>query len=156
MRVRSPKTEHHEGKSERFIPIFSELRQYLDEVYQTALPGTVYVISSYRDASQNPRTTFQKIIRRAGLPPWTKLFQNLRATRVTELATEHPAHVAAAWLGHSTVVASKHYWQVTDADVDRALAGEQQNGAKSGALMAQNRAQQTAAEFGAESQNASE
>ncbi len=31
-----------------------------------------------------------------------------------------PAHVAAAWLGHSTIVANKHYWQVTDADFERA------------------------------------
>lgn len=155
MRVRSPKTEHHEGKSERFIPIFPELRPYLDEVYHTAPPGTVYVITRYRDASQNLRTTFQKIILRAGLTPWPKLFQNLRATRATELATENPAHVAAAWLGHSTVVASKHYWQVTDADFDRALSGELQSGAENGALLAQNRAQHTAAEFGSESQNAS-
>ena len=41
----------------------------------------------------------------------------------TELANEHPAHVAAAFLGHSTVVANKHYWQVTDEDFDRAING---------------------------------
>jgi hypothetical protein len=51
---------------------------------------------------------------------WPKLFQNLRASRTTELAAEYPAHVAAYWLGHSTLVASKHYWQVTDADYERA------------------------------------
>jgi len=52
------------------------------------------------------------------------LFQNLRASRATELASEHPAHVAAAWLGHSTLVANKHYWQVTDADFAKAIAGD--------------------------------
>jgi hypothetical protein len=70
------------------------------------------------------RTTFAKIIHRAGLSPWPKLFQNLRASRATELASEHPAHVAAAWLGHSTIVANKHYWQVTDADVDHAAKSD--------------------------------
>jgi len=28
--------------------------------------------------------------------------------------------VAAAWLGHSTLVAQKHCWQVTDEDFERA------------------------------------
>lgn len=64
------------------------------------------------------------------MEPWPKLFQNLRASRATELASEHPAHVAAAWLGHSTAIASKHYWQVTDEDFDTAT--------KSGAQAAQN------------------
>lgn len=41
--------------------------------------------------------------------------------QATELAAEHPGHVAAAWLGHSTEVAQRHYWQVTDADFDRAI-----------------------------------
>ncbi|MEX2188557.1 MAG: hypothetical protein WD875_17245, partial [Pirellulales bacterium] len=36
---------------------------------------------------------------------------------------EYPAHVAAAWLGHSTLVAHKHYWQVTEADYERAAQG---------------------------------
>ena len=63
----------------------------------------------------------ERIIAKAGLKPWPKLFQNLRASRATELASEHPAHVAAAWLGHSTIVANKHYWQVTDVDFTNAL-----------------------------------
>ena len=54
-------------------------------------------------------------------PHGPKLFQNLRASRATELAAEHPGHVAAEWLGHSTAVAQKHYWQVTDADFDRTI-----------------------------------
>lgn len=53
----------------------------------------------------------------------------MRASRATELAAEFPAHVAAAWLGHSTLIAQKHYWQVTDADFERAT----KRGAKSGA-----------------------
>ena len=81
--------------------------------------GPVYVITRCRHKSVNLRTQFQRIIGRAGLAPWPKLFQTLRASRATELANEYPAHVAAAWLGHSTVVASKHYWQVTDADFEK-------------------------------------
>ena len=45
-----------------------------------------------------------------------KLWQNLRASRATELAGVFPGHVASAFLGHSERVAQKHYWQVTDED----------------------------------------
>ena len=44
-------------------------------------------------------------------------------SRATELASEHPGYVAAAFLGHSTAVANKHYWQVTDEDFERAIQG---------------------------------
>jgi len=126
MTVSSPKTAHHEGGEFRSVPIFPELRKHLDAAYFALGDDPAeYVVTRYRSANQNLRTTFEKIIRRAGLEPWPKLFQNLRASRATELAAEHPAHVAAAWLGHSTLVASKHYWQVTDADFERAASGEQ-------------------------------
>ena len=48
---------------------------------------------------------------------------SLAAVRATGLASEHPGYVAAAFLGHSTAVANKHYWQVTDEDFDRAIQG---------------------------------
>lgn len=148
MLVRSSKTERHEGKGTRLVPIFPELRPYLEAVRDQAEPGSEHVITRYRSANANLRTQLERIIRQAGLVPWPKLFQNLRASRATELAAEFPAHVAAAWLGHSTLVASKHYWQVTDADFARAVGG----GAESGAPAAQNPAQRTNAENRAESQ----
>jgi integrase len=119
--VHSPKTEHHEGKASRVIPLFPELHSYLETAWDESPDGAVYVISIRCDAATNLRTRMEKIICRAGLTPWPKLFQNLRASRATELATEYPADVAAAWLGHSTLVANKHYWQVTDADFERAI-----------------------------------
>ena len=39
------------------------------------------------------------------------------------MAGEHPAHVAAEWLGHSTLVATKHYWQTTEDDFAKAVEG---------------------------------
>jgi integrase len=122
MTVRSPKTEHHEGKGSRIVPIFPEVRPYLEQVFEEAEPGTEFVITRYRDANSNLRTTFEKIIRRAGLNPWQKLFQNLRSTRQTELAEKFPAHVVCAWMGNSEAVAKKHYLQVTDAHFDTACS----------------------------------
>ncbi len=95
MRVTAAKTEHHPGKGERWVPIFPELRPFLDKAWEEATEGAVYVISRTRDAKVNWRTTLLKIIRRAGLTPWTKPFQNMRATRETELADQFPAHVVS-------------------------------------------------------------
>ncbi len=113
-RVTSPKTEHYGCKGERWVPIFSELRPYLEEAFDLAKPGALHVITCKRDVRQNLRTRFVKIIRRAGLTPWPKPFQNLRASRETELAAVYPLHVVCAWIGNSTLIAQKHYLQVTE------------------------------------------
>jgi integrase len=141
MLVHAPKTEHHEDGGERWIPLFPELRVILEEAFDVAQPGTVYVINRYRDPKQNLRTQLLRIIRRAGLLPWPKLFQNLRATRETELAESYPIHVVCAWIGNTELIAAKHYLQVTEEHFQQGAQG----GAKSGALVAQNPALQPAA-----------
>ncbi len=119
--VHSAKTEHYEGKDCRVVPLFPEIRQYLEEVLETKGKQSEYVITRYRSTNANLRSQLERIVKRAGLAPWPKLFQNLRATRATELAADHPSHVAAAWIGHSTAIATKHYWQVTEDDFAVAL-----------------------------------
>ena len=131
IRVRSPKTAHHEGHEERIMPLFPELRPILEAAWKELTEAEDFnpedqptselpVITRYRDTNANLRTQLLRIIKRAGLVAWPKLFQNMRASRATELAREHPAHIAAAWMGHSVTVAAKHYWQMTDEDFDRA------------------------------------
>ena len=104
----------------RVIPIFPELRQVLEEAWENAEPGAVYVLPTIRDAKRNLRTWLERIISRAGLVPWPRLWQNMRASRATELADEYPGHVAAAWLGHCERIADAHYRQVTDEHFARA------------------------------------
>ncbi len=120
MVVRSPKTEHHHGKGSRVVPIFPELFTHLRDAFEHAEPGTVHCITRYRDSTANLRTQLNRIIGRAGLTPWPKLWQNMRATRETELAEEFPAHVVSDWIGNSVVVAQRHYLQVTDEHFARA------------------------------------
>lgn len=129
--VRSSKTEHHEGKGTRFVPMFRVLRPYLERVWDEADPGNDHVITRYRDPNANLRTQLIRILGRAGVPPWPKLFHNFRASRASELAADFPAHVAAAWLGYSTLIANKHYWQVTDDDFSKANSAAQQAHEKS-------------------------
>ena len=123
MRVPSPKTEHHEGKAERIIPLFPELRPHLEAAFDEAPEGTEYVVSRYRNvgkAGTNLRTQFLRILNRAGLTPWPKLFHNLRASRETELAGEHPLHVVCQWIGNSQLIAAKHYLTVGENDFAKA------------------------------------
>jgi len=114
MTVRSPKTEHHVGGESRLVPLFPELRPYLEAAFDAAPEGPEYVIATYRDPTKNFRTRMERIIERAGLVVWPKLFQNLRSTRETELAEQFPLHVVCAWIGNSAPVAAKHYLQITD------------------------------------------
>lgn len=79
-----------------------------------------HVITRYQDANANLRTQLERTTARAGLKPWQWLFHNLRVIRAIELAAEFPARVATDWLGHSAMVAKKHYWRVTDADFEKA------------------------------------
>ncbi|MCH8164054.1 MAG: site-specific integrase [Planctomycetes bacterium] len=137
IRVPSPKTERHEGKASRVIPLFPELRPCLLEVFEAAEDGTEYVITRYHSTNANLRTQLHRIIRKAGLEPWPKVFQNLRSTRETELAEQFPIHVVCKWIGNSQPVAAKHYLQLTDEHFERAISG----GAPAGAEAAQNAAQ---------------
>jgi hypothetical protein len=118
--VHSSKTEHHEGRESRIIPLFPELLSCLREVFEAAETGSIYFITRYRQASVNLRTQLQRIIAKAGLKAWPKLFQNLRSTRETELAERWPEHVVCAWIGNSKKVAREHYLQVTDEHFERA------------------------------------
>ncbi|MCA9070445.1 MAG: tyrosine-type recombinase/integrase, partial [Planctomycetaceae bacterium] len=127
--VTSPKTEHHEGKGSRVIPLFSELLPILLESSELAEDRAEYVVGgNYREAAQGPngwqncnlRTQFERIIKRAGLAPWPRMFPNLRASRETELVKKHPVHVVVSWMGNTPRVAMKHYLQVTDEDFRKA------------------------------------
>ncbi len=119
--VPSPKTSHHEGKASRVIPLFPEIRLALEDAFTQAEEGQEYIIQRYRGNAINLRTSLEKIIVRAGVTPWPKLFVNLRSSRETELVKDFPIHTVTAWLGNSPKVAMKHYLQVVDADFDKAV-----------------------------------
>jgi len=118
--IHSPKTEHHPGGESRLIPLFPELLPYLREAFEEAEPGSEFVITRYRRPNCNLRTQLQRIIRKAGLKAWPRLFQNLRSSRETELCEQWPEHIVCSWIGNSKVVARRHYLQLRDEDFARA------------------------------------
>lgn len=121
-RVYSEKLEHIEGKAERIVPIFPELRPFLEGAFEQAEEGAVYVAPRCRDPKINLRTQMNRIIRKAGLVPWEKTFVNLRSTRQTELLDQgHAIQAVCEWIGNSEAVAAAHYLQVTEEHYQKAL-----------------------------------
>ncbi len=136
--VHSPKTEHHEGKDCRTIPMFPELEGPLLEAFGQATEGVPWVITRYRSKACNLRTQLNKIIKRAGLLPWPKLWQNMRATRQTELAEAYPIQVVCTWIGNSQKIAQNHYLQTTDAHFAKAVENPPQIPPQQAAVMGAN------------------
>jgi len=120
--VHSTKTERHADQGIRVVPIFPELLPHLRDAFEEAEPGAVYCCPQFTNAGPMYRKTFTAIIKRAGLTPWPKLFQNLRSSRETELTERFPVHVACKWIGNSPKVAATHYLQTTEAHFERATA----------------------------------
>lgn len=118
--VRSSKTEHHADGGVRLVPMFPEVAEHFQRVFDEAESGTLHVITRYRNPASNLRTQFGRYITAAGLEPWPKPWQNLRVSRATELADLYPSHVCAAWLGHSEKIADAYYRQVTEDHFARA------------------------------------
>ena len=115
LRVRSPKGENF-GKGLRELPLFPELRTALEELFCEPDGGEFVIASNDRTGDKNLRTTFQKIVKRAGLEPWERLF----SSRAEELTRDWPIHVATEWLGHTPDVARDNYLKSRDTDFETA------------------------------------
>lgn len=119
MTVRSPKTEHHDGKRVRVVPVDPVLQPILWTLREDS-PGSVDRVLPRPASAANLRTGFRRILSRAGVEPWPRLFQNLRASCETDWVEDFPAHQVAKWLGHSPAVAREHYLQPRDHHVRKA------------------------------------
>ena len=144
--VPSPKTQHLAGRSYRVIPMFPLVRPYLEAAWDEAPEGAEYVIpEEYRRRAQGPggwananlRTTLEKIVRRAGLETWPRLWHSMRASCETDLARQFPLAIVAKWLGNTQAVAMRHYVDVTDADFERAISDVESSNTKAAQIPAQ-------------------
>ena len=130
MSIPEPKVEHHEGRGIRSCPIFPELRSILDEAFEIFGDKSEYVVAApqYRAAANtamgwknsNLRTEMTRLLRRAGVSGWPRLFHSMRASRQTELQREFPLHVVCSWLGNSPRIAQQSYLLVTEDDFAKA------------------------------------
>ena len=127
--IHSPKTRH-QGKPARVIPMFPELEPELIALAESQPNGTIDCFPRLGLKSGNVRAPFLKLIRKAKVEPWAKVWSALRSTRQTELGKLYPIHVACYWLGNTPGVALKHYMQATDEDFDSARTWTAEGSAK--------------------------
>jgi len=117
-RVFNSKLKQHERLYEREVPLFAEVSAELAKLH--SLPSNVdqeYVINRYVNrAKSNLGTQFARIVKKAGIGRIARPFDNMRATRSTEVYNEFGAKKESLWIGHSVKVAFENYLMVTDDD----------------------------------------
>lgn len=126
MVIHQPKMETR-GKPTRTMRIFEPVLSLLIELRDIVQPGiecpfSAPILYAEQGDSVNWRRMFTKIVKRAGVEPWPKMFQALRATRETELASTLPLHVVTAWCGNTPTIALKHYLMTTDDHFEQAAS----------------------------------
>ncbi len=131
MVIHVPKKAHLDGHRTREVPLFPEIRPHLEEARRLAAPGSVYVVPRARQVGVNLRTHLERLLAKAGVAQWTRLFQNLRASRETELVRTTRVDLVISWLGHTRQVALDHYLMPTDEDFRQASQATVQNAVQS-------------------------
>jgi len=136
MNVANIKTRRKTGEAFRVVPLFPELRPYLEDAFAVAAPGQEFVITRWRKRRCSMRKMLQQIAHRAGVRLWPKPFVNMRASCATDLVQRYPHYVVTQWLGHTREIAEAHYWQVTEEHYSQAAQkAAQQQAARSGMEM---------------------
>ena len=114
--LREPKVEHHAGRGVRIVPISAELRPHLERAYRERAPGAVYVVPRAR-GGRNLGTQAKRIIEKAGLKPWPKLFVNMRGSCSDDLERRGiPEKAINAWIGNTARMRQRHYHSVRPED----------------------------------------
>lgn len=121
--VRSPKTEHHEGKDKRFIPLFPEIRKILEIAWAEKNPTAEMVFPGMKSSAVPLRVRILKTMNSIGISRWPKLFVNLRSSCETDLADKFPIQVVTDWIGHTPSIAQAHYLQILDSHWQNAISG---------------------------------
>ena len=126
--IKSPKTERHVEHEDRLIPLFAEIRPYLDDLWDSVDDGADLMFPGHQVTGTALTKKLRAICNGLGIKLWKKPWNNMRATRDTELRNIYPAHVGVAWLGHSEEIARRHYLQIGQEHWDAAACGPSAGG----------------------------
>jgi integrase len=114
--VYEPKVEHHPGRGHRTVPISVELRPHLERAYAERDEDAVYVVPRVRVTS-NLGTHAKRLVKKAGVAVWPKLFVNMRGSCSDDLERRGiPEKAINAWIGNTARLRSKHYHAVRAED----------------------------------------
>jgi hypothetical protein len=88
------KMRGHEGRETRWTPLFPELRRELEEWRKEAPVDREFVLKPAVSPKTNLRTGLIKILKRAGIKPWPKLYQTQLGGRHSCESAEDPGEMA--------------------------------------------------------------
>ena len=114
--VHEKKVEHHPGRGRRVVPIFVALRPHMERAFRERAPGAVYVVPRARNGS-NMATHAKRLVVKAGIEPWPKLFTNMRGSCSDDLERAgFPEKAINAWIGNTAHLRRRHYHAVRPED----------------------------------------
>ena len=100
--------------------------------------GEKYVV--WENRRKNFDTGFKRILFWAGLTPWQKLFQNMRANAENDLVEDgYPTHVVGEWIGHTPKMQLQHYLRTLDSYFDKVTQPQENTQEKTGPKTASKR-----------------
>ena len=118
--VLSPKTAHH-GHDRRTVPLFPTLRMAMTDLWEQCEPGTALTFPRLQGPHSRLTAKVTDLCRRAGIEPWPRVFDNMRASCITDwlrdlLPNGYSLMDLASWAGHSPQTMWKHYAMVSGED----------------------------------------
>jgi integrase len=124
-RVFNSKLRRLERLYQREVPLFPEITEELEKLQATQKDKGEYVIHRYSGQdTHNWWRHYTLIAQRAGIETIPRPFDNMRASRATEVYNKYGAKIASVWLGHSVKTALQYYLMVTDNDYATAAGQE--------------------------------
>ena len=106
--VRQKKLEHHPGRATRTVPIFAELRPHLERAFRERAADAVYVLPRVR-ATTELSTHAKRLVTKAGVKLWPKLFVNMRGSCSDDLERRGVTEKAInAWIGNTSRIRQRH------------------------------------------------
>jgi integrase len=105
--VHSPKTGRRE------VPVFAAAVPFLHEAWEAAPEKQAIMFPRHQASGQAIVGRLDVLCRKAGEVLWPKPMVNMRASAERDLiAAKHDIQQVASWLGHSPVIALKHYSRI--------------------------------------------
>lgn len=112
--ITSQKTKRYEGKGKRVMPLFAPTAAILQELRESRPRDQVFVFADLLPLQRREghRTGLGRILDRAEITKWPRLFDNLRSSASTDVKQIYGETAETRWIGHSKQVAEDHYYQV--------------------------------------------
>jgi integrase len=104
------------SRQTRVVPIFPELMALLTQAFNEAPEGQQRVCTGLR-TKHNLSYDLPRVIRQAGLEPYSKPLHSLRKSCLTDWAKVFPMHCVQQWAGHADISTTQKFYLKVDDDM---------------------------------------